>query len=136
MFQITLPDDLSQLHELAERLGQYSDRVGLSEETQMRLDLVVEELFVNFVRHGLAGNGRFRLSVDCDESCLHLTLEDNGQPFNPLEAAVPDTTAPLENRQVGQLGLHLVREMTSERSYERASGWNVIRLAMPRTGVG
>jgi len=132
MYKITIPDDIHQLDDLSREIATYAESAGISEETLMRLNLVVEELFVNFVHHGLSRNGQFELSIEPHESSLHLTLKDNGRPFNPLDSVPPDVDAPLEDRSVGQLGLHLVRQLSRELVYERSAGCNVIRLDIPR----
>jgi anti-sigma regulatory factor (Ser/Thr protein kinase) len=134
MFRITLPDEIDRLDELSQAVAAYSNSAGIPERTLFQLSLVVEELFVNFVSHGLSRNGQFELSIDCDDCDLKLTLRDNGQPFNPLEADVPDTAAPLGERHEGQLGLHLVRQIATTISYERSSGCNVVRMTIPSTG--
>lgn len=131
MFCITLPDQIDRLEELSQAVAAYSESAGVPEETLFQLNLVVEELFVNFVSHGLSRNGRFELSIECDDCDLLLTLKDNGQPFNPLEAEAPDTSAPIQDRHEGQLGLHLVRQIASAISYERSSGCNVVRMTIP-----
>jgi anti-sigma regulatory factor (Ser/Thr protein kinase) len=55
-------------------------------------------------------------------------VSDDGVSFNPLAVAPPDTTSPLEQRQLGGLGIHLVRSLTDEATYLRQDGRNVIRL--------
>jgi len=59
---------------------------------------------------------------------LILTISDNGPPFDPFARAAPDTTLSIEERQIGGLGIHLVRQMMDEVSYERREGRNVTIL--------
>lgn len=132
MLRITLPDEIDRLDELAEAVTDYSESAGIADHTILQLNLVVEELFVNFVSHGLAKQGQFELFIEHDDDSVRLTLKDNGRPFNPLEAPTPDTSAPIEDRGIGKLGLHLVRQIASECSYERETDRNVVRLTIPR----
>ena len=57
---------------------------------------------------------------------LMVTVSDDGVAFNPLAVPPPDTTLPLEERELGGLGIHLVRNLTDEATYGRLGGRNVI----------
>jgi anti-sigma regulatory factor (Ser/Thr protein kinase) len=59
-----------------------------------------------------------------------LTIADDGSPFNPLDRGQPDTDLPIEEREVGGLGVHLVRKMVDEFRYERLDDLNVLRLTL------
>ena len=63
------------------------------------------------------------------------SVEDDGLPFNPLEAPEPDLDSPIETRQIGGLGIHLVRNVTDGLEYRRNEGRNrlVIRKQLPRS---
>jgi anti-sigma regulatory factor (Ser/Thr protein kinase) len=68
------------------------------------------------------------LDVQTDEGRLTVTLTDDGPPFDPFGRAAPDTTLSVEERPIGGLGLHLVRELMDKVSYERRDGYNVVVL--------
>lgn len=53
-------------------------------------------------------------------------VEDDGRPFNPLEAPEPDLAAPVEERKVGGLGIHLIRNMMDHLEYRRLQGTNLL----------
>ena len=55
-------------------------------------------------------------------------VEDDGQPFNPLEAPEADTTKPLEERTIGGLGIHLARKLIDGLEYQRQEGKNLLLL--------
>jgi sigma-B regulation protein RsbU (phosphoserine phosphatase) len=59
---------------------------------------------------------------------LTVTISDDGLPFNPLSAKAPDTKASLEDRDIGGLGIHLVRSMVDDVSYHRRIDKNVLTL--------
>ena len=59
---------------------------------------------------------------------LTVTITDDGVPFNPLSKKAPDIDAPLEDREIGGLGIHLVRNLIDDVTYNRRIGKNVMTL--------
>ena len=101
----------------------------------LRLNLVLEELFVNTVRHGHGGDSDepVWVTLDATSEAVHVTYEDTGPPFNPyahLSAKLPATT--LEMRKIGGLGVLLTKELAATRDYAYVFGRNRIRLALKR----
>ena len=64
---------------------------------------------------------------------LRITVTDDGIPFNPLEVAKPDTSLPLEDREIGGLGIHFVLSMVDELTYERTDHRNIVTLSKSRS---
>jgi serine/threonine-protein kinase RsbW len=64
------------------------------------------------------------------DNAIEATIEDDGVPFNPLDIAAPDTRAPLRERRIGGVGLHFVKNLMSEVSYNRIGSHN--RLVLRR----
>lgn len=104
------------------------EAAGLPEERLGELDLVVEELFVNVARY--SGAAAVELRYAPGAGVLEAEIADNGRAFDPLTRAEPDLDIPLEKRQVGGLGIFLVRRMTRAMSYERDAEWNRIRFTI------
>lgn len=104
-------------------------RRRLPEDAFADLMIMVEELVVNVASHGGMGPDEagieVRLWIGADN--LLLEVEDGGPPFNPLDLPEPDLEAPLENREVGGLGVHLLKKLSDQVSYERANGRNLVR---------
>lgn len=96
----------------------------------MRLQLVVEELFLNVVTHGYPeGPGPVRLFLGPIAEGLVLAIEDEGPAYNPLvESPVPDLDTDIEDRAIGGLGVHLVRSMTTKQDYQRIDDCNRLTL--------
>ena len=65
---------------------------------------------------------------------LDLVLVDDGDPFDPFTAPVPDLAASIEERDIGGLGVHLVRTLATRFAYERADGRNVVTLGFALDG--
>lgn len=105
----------------------------MGEDAVFTLNVVLDELFTNTVRHGgcagMAQAARIRLSAG--DGAVEVEYADRGKPFDPADAPKPDLQAPLEERRRGGLGLHFVREMTSEFTYRRDGEWNRMALRIP-----
>lgn len=101
------------------------------------MNVALDELLANELSYGTAGRhaGSVTLAMELDQDCVTITLSSDGPPFDPFGQAVPDTTLPVNERPVGGLGLHLVRELMDEVRYERRNGQNVVVL-VKRLAVG
>lgn len=110
---------------------------GVAESVRKDIALVLEEVLSNTVRHGYADGQRDTIRVQArrDGQRLHLVFDDGATPWNPLEHELPDLDADLEDRDIGGLGVLLVRELSETAQYERVDGRNrlslVIRLEAP-----
>ncbi|MBR4152524.1 MAG: ATP-binding protein [Selenomonadaceae bacterium] len=100
-------------------------------KTSMQLELVVEEIFVNiasYAYHPEIGAATFCMEFEENPSAVKMTFIDGGKPYNPLEKDDPDTTLELEDRDIGGLGIFLVKKNVDEISYEYADGKNILRM--------
>jgi serine/threonine-protein kinase RsbW len=83
------------------------------------VDLAVEELFTNMVKYSSESRSDVRIALDWVDDAVELTLIDSGvEPYDVSRAAEVDVTLPIERREPGGLGLHLVRRMTESVVYE------------------
>jgi anti-sigma regulatory factor (Ser/Thr protein kinase) len=85
---------------------------------------------MNVIQHGRpeSPQGAIRLSLRLEGGEIVATVADRGAPFNPLLAPEPDLSAGLEQRNLGGLGIHLVRRLVSGMEYERREGHNRLTL--------
>ena len=128
----SLNGDLRELERLSGEIGRFCSENSLSGDVEFQLNLVLEELFVNTVRHGgcegVANCARVRLAPRADG--VQVEFADRGVPFDPTTAPAVDIDAPLEERRGGGLGIHLVREMMRDIRYERAGEWNRMNMRL------
>jgi len=108
-------------------------RLGLPEEGLGRLDLILEEVFLNAAEHAYGpdqGEVELECGIDPDSPApgFFLRLTDWAGPFNPLDQDEPDLEAPLEERGLGGLGLVLLRGMSDHARYEREQGSNILTI--------
>jgi len=127
---IRFKNDLTEIERLTQEVGLWCREQALSEDIEFVIDLVLDELVSNVIRHGLKGDGEHFIEVNmhCDGHDLTLEVEDGGVPFNPLDAPVPDITLPIEERRAGGLGIHLVRQFMDTLAYERRGERNYLLM--------
>ena len=93
-------------------------------------ELALEEVFLNVALHG-ADSSRVpsvELAVTASDTEVVLVVADDARPFDPLTLATPDIGAALEDRTIGGLGVHLVRQMMDTVSYTYEAGHNRLRM--------
>ncbi len=110
------------------------DRFALAPDVAQRLKLVVEEAAANVVRHAyaLGAEGDLTLVADVDDAAVVVTLEDEGRPFAPEDAPPPDLASAWQDRPVGGLGWHLIREAADDVRYASVDGRNRLMLRIDR----
>jgi serine/threonine-protein kinase RsbW len=119
-----IPPMVAFVAEAAEAAGVHAKRV-------MQLELATEEAVTNICSYAYeVPPGQVTIVCARDAGTFRVDFVDNGVPFNPLEAAAPDLQAELENRQVGGLGIFLIRRLLDEVHYNRREGRNVLTLAV------
>jgi anti-sigma regulatory factor (Ser/Thr protein kinase) len=98
----------------------------LPKDALFGLDLALEEIFANVIFHGYRDGGEHAIHVGLAlrGRVVSLTVEDEGVPFNPLDAPAADDTSPIEARPIGGLGIHLLRKLMDEIEYAREGNRN------------
>jgi sigma-B regulation protein RsbU (phosphoserine phosphatase) len=128
--EIRVHNKLSELDSANQTLTEFGRRHRLPESVLHDLNLVVGELLTNIISYGYVDDGEHeitvRLSVEPGE--IRVEVEDDAKPFNPLEVPEADTTKPLDERVVGGLGIHLVRQLTDGLEYQRHEGKNLLTM--------
>lgn len=131
--QLTLHGADAGLRQLRSAVAAYCQREQIPQRLQRHLKVVVDELVSNLLLHAHAQGGRellIEVELDRRGEGLQLRLRDNGQPFNPLDAPAPDLDSEIEDRPIGGLGLHLVRQLSAILSYSRIDNANVVTLEL------
>jgi anti-sigma regulatory factor (Ser/Thr protein kinase) len=129
-FRMPIEGQLSEVVRVAAAFEAFASEQGVPTDVRRSVQVVLDDLLANVVLHGLGGRegGEAVVDVGLKGEALILTISDNGPPFDPFARAAPDTTLSIEDRQIGGLGIHLVRQMMDEVSYERREGRNVTTL--------
>ena len=113
----------------------FCEQRGVSEDATHDLCLCLDELIANVMRHGYGGTeGPISLQLSLADGALRLDLRDRAIPFNPLDAPPPKLDVPIEERPIGGLGVHIVRELMTSLEYEWDAGENCVTITLKLQG--
>jgi len=95
-------------------------------------NLTVEELVTNCIKYGYAGMDTTEKGIDITMSItageLQVIVSDDAAPFDPLAQTAPDLSLPIEDRPIGGLGIHMLRQMSTGFAYAFENGRNVVTI--------
>lgn len=100
-------------------------------KAQAQIDIAIDELFGNIVRyayHPETGSATVQVEVIEKPLAVVITFIDQGKPYDPLAKEDPDVTLSAEEREVGGLGIYIVKKSMSEITYEYKDGRNILKI--------
>lgn len=122
-FALTLPRCEAAVEDGRAALLAWLEPFALDARVLNRVEVVLEELVSNIVRHADAAD-RVSIAAECSGEALSLSVEDNGAPFNPFEMAERERFRDLDTAELGGLGIPLIKRLSRTVSYERVGGAN------------
>lgn len=127
---LRLRNHFDELPALAESVETFLHEQSAGTEAIFAANLALEELVTNIVKYGYDDDGQHEIEIQLEvaDGAMRIVISDDGHPFNPFDQPVPDTSLPAEQRDIGGLGIHFVRNMLDTYSYERAGNRNVVTL--------
>ena len=93
--------------------------------------VAVEEIFVNIAHYaygGKSGEAIINLDIKQDPKCCRVEFRDRGIPYNPLEKEDPDITLSAEEREIGGLGIYIVKQSMDKVEYRYEDGCNILTI--------
>jgi anti-sigma regulatory factor (Ser/Thr protein kinase) len=128
--RVQIKNDLSEMTTLREAVQDFSEQNQLTPDIVFVLDLCMEELVTNVIKYGYDQPAQHQIQVNLslDEGLLLLEIADDGKPFDPTRIPEPELDVPLEERQIGGLGIHLVRNYVDSMEYRRERDHNITTL--------
>lgn len=128
--QIEIENDLSEIARVTEAFETFANENDIPMPTAMKFNIVFDDLLNNVISYAFRDGAEHQIKVEMKLLGERLTviITDDGIPFDPLSVEAPDTELPLEDREVGGLGIHLVKSLVDDVSYRRRIDRNVITL--------
>ena len=127
---IILANDISEISRLYEFIEELGDDFSLSPDIVFNLNLVLEEAVVNVIHYAYPKEEHqfIFLSARMNDDSIVFVLTDTGMEFDPTTVPDADVTLSADDRQIGGLGIFLIRQIMNEVKYERIEGKNVLTL--------
>ena len=132
--QLRAPQDRELLPSLFAAIDEALTRAGVDRALADDVRLVSEEIVCNAIDHGCPPGNAHEVTVDIaiSHDRIALCFRDDGIAFDPLSQPPPDLDADISVRNIGGLGIHLIRTLADDISYRRESHHNVLRVALLR----
>jgi serine/threonine-protein kinase RsbW len=127
---LTLTNDLSDLEKLHSFLEEIRKRLSVSKKCLFETNLALEEVFSNVLSYGFNNHTDHfvKITVTAAQNVLNIRVEDDGKPFNPLEAMAPTLQYDIDKCPLGGLGIHLIKNLMDDIHYKRYRNRNVLTM--------
>jgi sigma-B regulation protein RsbU (phosphoserine phosphatase) len=127
---LTLPNNIDTIPELSEFIEGVGEELGMDMSLVMSLNLAIEEAVVNVMEYAYPPGVEGTVEIDAiaNDNRLKIIISDGGIPFDPTKKEKVDTTLSAEERPIGGLGIHLVREIMDSVNYEYRDRKNILTL--------
>lgn len=131
MNELTVDAVVENIEKVTAFVDAQLEELGCPIKAQMQIDIAIDELFGNiahYAYHPDVGPATVRVEVVEDPLSVVITFIDNGTPYDPLTAKDPDTTLSAEEREVGGLGIFMVKKTMDDIIYEYRNGQNILKI--------
>ena len=131
MKELTLAATVENIETVTEFVNEQLEALDCPMKAQMQIDIAIDELFSNIAHYAYnpdVGSATVQVEVTEQPLAVVITFIDGGIPYDPLKAAAPDITLSAEDRQIGGLGIYIVKKSMDEISYEYKDGKNILYI--------
>ena len=131
MKELTIEAKIENLDEVLSFVDEQLEVHDCLPKIQMQLDVAVEEIFVNIAHYAYkpeTGSATIRVEFVEEPSAVIITFIDGGKPYDPLARKDPDITLSAEERQIGGLGIYLVKKTMDDVIYNYKDGKNILTI--------
>ena len=131
MKELTLEARVENIDAVTDFVNGELEALGCPMKAQMQIDVAIDEIFANIASYaysGGEGEATVHFSVEEEPRAAVITFLDRGIPYNPLKNEDPDVTLSAEDRQVGGLGIFLVKKTMDVVKYEYRNGRNILQI--------
>lgn len=131
MKELTIAATVENIETVTEFVNAQLEALDCPMKAQMQIDIAIDELFGNIAHYAYnpdVGSATVQVEVTEDPLAVIITFIDGGIPYDPLAAADPDITLSAEERQIGGLGIYMVKKSMDEITYEYKDGKNILSI--------
>ena len=131
MKELTIAATVENIEAVTAFVNQQLEELACPMKAQMQINIAIDELFSNIAHYSYnpeIGQATVRVEVMENPLAVSITFIDNGVPFDPLSKEDPDLTLSAEERQIGGLGIYMVKKSMDEITYEYKDGQNILSI--------
>ena len=131
MKELTIAATVENIEAVTNFVNEQLETLDCPIKAQTQIDIAIDELFGNIAHYAYnpeIGKATVRVEVTEDPLAVVITFIDNGVPYDPLAKADPDTTLSTEEREIGGLGIYMVKKSMDEIAYEYKDGQNILAI--------
>ena len=131
MKELTVVATVENIETVTDFVNEQLEALDCPMKAQMQIDIAIDELFGNIAHYAYnpeVGSATVRVEVIEDPLAVTITFIDNGVPYDPLAKADPDTTLSAEERDIGGLGIYMVKKSMDDIAYEYKDGQNILKI--------
>ena len=131
MAELTIAATVENIEVVTDFVNEQLEAFDCPMKAQMQIDIAIDELFGNIAHYAYnpeIGDATVRVEVIEDPLAVVITFIDKGVPYDPLAKDDPDITRSAEERQIGGLGIFMVKKTMDEITYEYKEGQNILKI--------
>ena len=133
---LELKNDIAEIPQLSAFIDTFAEEAGIDFSLVMSLQLALEEAVVNVMEYAYPKGtvGKVLVTASAEGDDLEFVISDTGKAFDPTAQAEVNVDLGVEDRPIGGLGIHLVRNIMDSVAYERKDGKNILTLRKRNSG--
>lgn len=131
MKELTIAATVENIGTVTEFVNEQLEALDCPMRAQMQINIAIDELFGNIAHYAYnpdVGDATVRVEVTEEPLAVVITFIDGGVPYDPLKAVDPDITLSADQRQIGGLGIYMVKKSMDEITYEYKDGKNILSI--------
>ena len=131
MKELTIAATVENIETVTHFVNEQLETLDCPRKVQMQIDIAIDELFGNIVHYAYnpdVGDATVRVEVTEEPLAVVITFIDKGVPYDPLAKADPNITLSAEEREIGGLGIFMVKKTMDDITYEYKDGQNILTI--------
>ena len=133
--ELQVSDQLSALEDVSEAIENFTEEHKVDFAVVTKVNIILDEVLSNIIKYGETADKSLSKSIGLvveigDDGAIHITVTDNCVPFNPLDQDDPNTAADLESREIGGLGIFLVKKLANSVTYAWRANKNILKIML------
>ena len=129
---VSIENSLENIAEITDSFDKFCEEHNISATVNQKVDLAIDDLVNNIISYGYHDKDVHTIDIAFKrmENELIILIEDDAKPFNPFDAEVDSTHLSIDERDIGGLGIHLVKSLMQSCQYQRKANKNVVALTI------